>query len=195
MAKKNPNATSLATEAKGQVSHSTINQMNTEQNYSGEGDSTTPTEPTATPNPQTAPLAVQPFSLADNRQPAKHLSPSEEASFLDYLVFNDYITDDQRDWSGIIPVPDERMAPQLSVGGRVVVYLLDPKEYRTRVGKVIAVRLVNSPDAYQLGRLVSIDRQQLTFSHDNPAFARVTIPRKDVRSVYECIWSFNNPVL
>jgi hypothetical protein len=123
------------------------------------------------------------------------LAQSEQASFLDYLWLNEKITDEQRDWSRITPVPNEHMSPQLSAGGQVVIYLLDPREYKARIGKVIALRLVNSPDAYQLGRLVSIDREELILSHDNPAFVDVAIQRKDVRSVHECIWSFNNLLL
>lgn len=41
--------------------------MNTEQNYVGKGDSTTSTEPTATPNPSVANTQAQTTPAADNR--------------------------------------------------------------------------------------------------------------------------------
>ncbi|AKD54026.1 hypothetical protein [Spirosoma radiotolerans] len=41
--------------------------MNTEQNYVGKGDSTTSTEPTATPNPSVANTLAQTTPAADNR--------------------------------------------------------------------------------------------------------------------------------
>lgn len=41
--------------------------MNTEQNYVGKGDSTTSTEPTATPNPPVANTQAQASLTADNR--------------------------------------------------------------------------------------------------------------------------------
>lgn len=137
-------------------------------------------------------------TLSANRKPvpvASPLSCSQEMAQLDTLLANDQITEDQRSWSSILPIPDNSMAPALVIGGYLAAYLLDPKEYASRVGKVVAVRLTSSPDPYQIGRLKSINRQSLTLAYDSADVADLILPLRDIRQLCEGIYSYGNPVL
>ena len=109
------------------------------------------------------------------------------------------LTEWQRDFSSVIPITNDSMAPQLRTGGLVVTCPLGPQDYQTLTGKVVAILLeTQGPDAdsdqYAIGRLKVITHDYIYLGFDNAEFGNQSISRKQAISVSEVLQVLGTPV-
>lgn len=84
------------------------------------------------------------------------------------------------------------MAPLAWVGGFVIAVLLDPSEYETVLGKVVAISL--EADRYLLGRLKRLTQRRIYLTCDNAAFPPLVIERREMKQVFQCLF-YNGPMI
>ncbi|RYC70857.1 hypothetical protein [Spirosoma sordidisoli] len=151
--------------------------MSTEQKYVGKGDN-------APSIPQTAPSAAQ------------WPKPTWHALYLAQLVADGSLSEDDRNWSEIIPIPDESMQAggPLNFGGSVVSLMLDPTEYHSTTG-VVLIQLRATPATYIIGRVRSANKVGMVISRDNPAWPTRAIRYGEVVNMYKGLFVTNAPVL
>ena len=118
-------------------------------------------------------------------------SPKQK-QLLEWLYFNNLITQDQHFWSAIRPITDARMAPQLQIGGSVVSYWLDPTEYKSAIGSVVDLLLTSGE--HTIGRLQAISSYYVYVSFDNGGYADQKVKRSQVQQIGQVIQVLNMPV-
>ena len=123
----------------------------------------------------------------------------EQRAYLNYLYSNDCITEDQLDWSSIVPITNERMAPQLQMGGSIVSYLLDPSEYKSAIGSVVDILLIEGGPNPLIGehticRLQAITSYYVYLTFDQAGYADQKVKRSRICQIGQVILVLNMPV-
>ncbi|MBD2752627.1 hypothetical protein [Spirosoma validum] len=127
------------------------------------------------------------------------LSYQTQQLMLGWLVSNGDLTEKEAKYCFICPVTDDKMAPQLRVGGLYVCRSTPPAWHSDLVGKVVDVWLVDEADKpldrHVVGRLTAIDSERLYLSYDDEAFAPSQIERSQAANVSLVLLVLNRPVV
>ncbi|MBD2752625.1 hypothetical protein [Spirosoma validum] len=135
--------------------------MSTEQNYVGRANYANSPVPTVTQILQTAINAVP---SVENR-PSAHFSYSRY--LIDQLCQEGRITPLERPQAGIATTQDDSMSPRLPEGVDFIAVTVQPVQYHTLIGKVVAVTVKADRFAFYLGRVVCITPHYVRVSRDN----------------------------
>lgn len=127
------------------------------------------------------------------------LSYQTQQQLLGWLVNNGDLTEKEQRICLIHPVTDDKMNPQLRIGGLYVNRITPPIWYADLLGKVVDVWLDNRKyemfDRHVVGRLKAIDNQTIYLTFDNPAFEGTQIKRSQAASISQVLFVINQPVV
>ena len=142
--------------------------------------------------------ALGPLATPNAGQPRLY-SPKQKRMILEWLCYYNMITQDQHFWSAIRPITDERMAPQLQIGGSVVSYWLDPSEYKSAIGSVVDILIIEGgPNPligeHTIGRLQAITSYYVYLTFDKAGYADQKVKRSQISQISQVIQVLNMPV-
>lgn len=137
----------------------------------------------------------QNVGITDEYRESLNISQPEVYYWIKKLWDNGYLNDEQRDWSDVIPVVDDRMTPQLVIGTGLVATMVDNSAYKSLSG-IIAVHINGQGfDKPMIGRVVTIKPTTIELSFDNKIYPNEIIKRRSISHICKVVFSLLAPVL
>lgn len=124
-------------------------------------------------------------------RPARKKLITSSISFSDFILDRlqqeGRISQVERQQAGIVSAQDDSMSPTIGQGARFVASPVNPVDYTSLVGKVVAVVVKAKLFAYYLGRVVSITDEAVHVSRDNSEWSDRIESRSVIASIAKVV--------